>query len=92
MRQIIKEIKDLTTNPPEGIKMIPNEEDLSDFQAAIDGPGNIILQHHLLINSWHSLRRRTIQNQIKVGQRLPFCTTKRILSYQDFPPQRIFKG
>jgi ubiquitin-conjugating enzyme E2 S len=39
MRQIIKEIKDLTASPPEGIKMIPNEEDLSDFQATIDGPG-----------------------------------------------------
>jgi ubiquitin-conjugating enzyme E2 S len=35
----MKELSDLITTPPEGIKMIQNEEDFSDIQAIIDGPG-----------------------------------------------------
>jgi len=35
---IVKEIKELNQNPPEGIKMIPNDEDFTDVQAIIDGP------------------------------------------------------
>lgn len=39
IRQIVKEIKELTQNPPEGIKIIPNEEDFTDIQSLIEGPG-----------------------------------------------------
>jgi len=38
IRRILHEIKELTTSPPEGIKMTPNEEDVSDIQAIIEGP------------------------------------------------------
>eukprot|EP00914_Ancora_sagittata_P018621 GHVO01036932.1.p1 GENE.GHVO01036932.1~~GHVO01036932.1.p1 ORF type:complete len:163 (-),score=23.06 GHVO01036932.1:813-1301(-) len=38
IRQVAKEIGDLQKDPPEGIKIIPNDEDLTDLQAAIDGP------------------------------------------------------
>jgi len=32
------ELKDLTTNPPEDIKLIPCEDDITDIQANITGP------------------------------------------------------
>lgn len=38
-RQICKELQQLISDPPEGIKVILNEEDISDIQAVIDGPG-----------------------------------------------------
>jgi len=37
-RQICKELQQLISEPPEGIKVILNEEDISDIQAIIDGP------------------------------------------------------
>jgi len=37
-RQICKELHHLISEPPEGIKAILNEEDISDIQAIIDGP------------------------------------------------------
>ena len=29
----------LTADPPDGIKVFPNEEDLTDLQVTIEGPG-----------------------------------------------------
>ena len=40
IRQVTKELIDLQKNPPEGIKVFMNEEDVTDVQAAIEGPGN----------------------------------------------------
>lgn len=39
MRQISKEVKSLSTETLEGIKVHINESDLTDLQAVIDGPG-----------------------------------------------------
>lgn len=39
IRQIVKEMHDLQTNQPEGIKVKLNEADVTDIQALIDGPG-----------------------------------------------------
>ena len=36
-----KEIADLCNDPPEGIKIFPNDEDITDIQAQIEGPGTI---------------------------------------------------
>ena len=41
IKKVFVELKDLTQNPPEGIKVIINEEDVTDVQALIDGPGNL---------------------------------------------------
>ncbi|XP_064594521.1 ubiquitin-conjugating enzyme E2 S-like [Liolophura sinensis] len=38
IRQVAKELSDLAADPPEGIKVFPNEEDITDIQATIDGP------------------------------------------------------
>jgi ubiquitin-conjugating enzyme E2 S len=34
----MKELKDLSTTPPEGIRVLINDDDLTDVQALIDGP------------------------------------------------------
>ena len=39
IRQIAREIADLTKEPPEGIKIFPNEVDITDIRASIEGPG-----------------------------------------------------
>lgn len=39
LRQVTKELMDLQKDPPEGIKVTINEDDITDIQAAVDGPG-----------------------------------------------------
>ncbi|XP_059169059.1 ubiquitin-conjugating enzyme E2 S-like [Physella acuta] len=38
IRQVTKEISGLCRNPPEGIKVFMNDEDVTDIQATIEGP------------------------------------------------------
>lgn len=38
IKQIYKELCDLTQNPPEGIRVLYNEDDITSVQADIDGP------------------------------------------------------
>lgn len=38
IRGIVKEMQDLVSSPPEGIKVQINEEDVTDIQAFIEGP------------------------------------------------------
>ncbi|XP_046352236.1 ubiquitin-conjugating enzyme E2 S-like [Haliotis rubra] len=38
IRQVSKELSDLATKPPEGIKVFLNEEDITDIKAIIEGP------------------------------------------------------
>ncbi|XP_046736063.1 ubiquitin-conjugating enzyme E2 S [Diprion similis] len=38
IRRVVKEMNDLSTQPPEGIRVIINEEDVTDIQAVIEGP------------------------------------------------------
>ena len=40
IRQVTKEISSLCRNPPEGIKLFMSDEDVTDIQAIIDGPGD----------------------------------------------------
>jgi len=40
IRQVTKELMDLQKNPPEGIRVFLNEEDVTDIQAVVEGPGN----------------------------------------------------
>lgn len=39
MRELAKEIKSLDAEPPEGIRIIVNEDNFANVQAEIDGPG-----------------------------------------------------
>lgn len=38
IRRVVKEMQDLASQPPEGIKVNLNDEDVTDIQAFIDGP------------------------------------------------------
>lgn len=38
IRRVAKEMTELTTQPPEGIRVILNEADITDIQAVIEGP------------------------------------------------------
>ena len=39
VRHVLREVTDLTREPPEGIKVFLNEDDITDIQATIEGPG-----------------------------------------------------
>lgn len=41
IRQVIKEMHDIATNSPEGIKVQINDADVTDIQAILQGPGSI---------------------------------------------------
>lgn len=41
IRRVAKELEDLVNSPPEGIKVTLNEQDITDIQAYIEGPGNV---------------------------------------------------
>jgi len=38
IRQVMRELQEMETTPPEGIKVLINESDVTDIQALIDGP------------------------------------------------------
>lgn len=40
LRGVMKEMTELVKGPPEGIKVHMNDEDVTDIQATITGPGN----------------------------------------------------
>jgi ubiquitin-conjugating enzyme E2 S len=42
IRRVVKEVNDLVNDPPEGIKVNINDEDITDIQAYIEGPGNTL--------------------------------------------------
>lgn len=39
IRQVVKEMHEIHTNAPEGIKVQINESDVTDIQAVLEGPG-----------------------------------------------------
>ena len=41
IRQVTKELVELQKEPPEGIKVFINEEDITDIHALIEGPGTV---------------------------------------------------
>lgn len=38
IKQVAREIHSLASDPPEGIKIYTNDEDITDIQATIEGP------------------------------------------------------
>ena len=45
IRQVAKELSGLVSDPPEGIKVFPNEDDITEIQATIEGPGKKTLHY-----------------------------------------------
>ena len=52
IRSVSKELADLVTDAPEGIRIITNEEDITDIQAVIDGPGKTYSIYIQIIIFW----------------------------------------
>lgn len=47
LRLVYKEVSALAADPPEGIKIYPSEEDITELHTAIEGPGkdcNMVLR------------------------------------------------
>ena len=51
IRQVAKELCELTKEPPEGIKISYNDEDITDIKASIEGPGNKNYTLHFLLQN-----------------------------------------
>ena len=49
VRQVMREVTELSRNPPEGIKVILNEDDITDIQATIEGPGVCVCVHQIIV-------------------------------------------
>ena len=43
MRRIMRELGELQTNPPEGIRVVNNEDNMLDVTGIIKGPGECLL-------------------------------------------------
>lgn len=41
IRGIVREMQNLVSDPPEGIKVQINDEDVTDIQAVLEGPAGI---------------------------------------------------
>jgi ubiquitin-conjugating enzyme E2 S len=39
IKKVLKEINEINSEPLDGVRLIPNEQDICDIQALIDGPG-----------------------------------------------------
>lgn len=49
IRGVVREMQELVTTPPEGIKVQINEEDVTDIQAFIEGPAGTFLHFFPLL-------------------------------------------
>ena len=48
MRRIMKELAELQTNPPEGIRVATNEHNMLDVTGIIKGPGMSLLLNFIV--------------------------------------------
>jgi len=49
LRGVSKEVIALSQEPPEGIKIFINHDDITDVQASIVGPGNYIVSVNIFV-------------------------------------------
>ena len=45
MRRLMKELAELQANPPDGVRIAPNEENMLDVTGIIEGPGVLLPRH-----------------------------------------------
>uniref|UniRef100_A0A7N4PBH4 Ubiquitin conjugating enzyme E2 S n=1 Tax=Sarcophilus harrisii TaxID=9305 RepID=A0A7N4PBH4_SARHA len=100
IRLVYKEVTTLTSDPPDGIKVFPNEEDVTDLQVTIEGPGEPRSapaarprpppgsQVSSLSARGHPLRGRPVPHEAAPGQGFPGSPPKGLLPHQNLPPQR----
>lgn len=54
LRLVYKEVSALAADPPEGIKIYPSEEDITELHTAIEGPGKVCTETGPLLYIWFS--------------------------------------
>jgi len=93
IKKVFVELKDLTQNPPEGIKVLINEEDVTDIQALIDGPGNkftnIIPRITNCLIRGYSIFWWCFQNEIETRFRISSSPSQRLFLDQDLPSKCV---
>lgn len=62
LRLVYKEVSALAADPPEGIKIYPSEEDITELHTAIEGPGESLYIHKCFKNILHSCTCHNTQN------------------------------
>lgn len=65
LKALTRELFQLKTEEPEGIKVTINEEKLTEFTVTMDGPGNSVLMcvyefNHVIHNRRNTLSRRAV--------------------------------
>lgn len=60
IKKVVKELTSLSSDPPEGIKVFTNEQDVTDIQATIEGPGMFFLCFRVLKYTQRSIDLRPI--------------------------------
>jgi hypothetical protein len=84
MRRVMRELAELKKNPPEGIRIQTNEQDMMDVTGIIQGPGEHIPRFKSAIpitdsfsavSRGYALRWRLLQGQVQVYRRVPRCAS-----------------
>jgi ubiquitin-conjugating enzyme E2 S len=81
MRRLLRELKELRTSPPEGIRVQLSEESVLDVVGIIEGPGesSTIYLVRTRVDAFcrgHAIPRRVLSCKIRVHRGIPCCTTK----------------
>lgn len=79
MRRLMREISELKNSPPEGIRIVTNEENILDVTGIIEGPGKITRLHvclltlnvYLSVARGYTIRRRVLPSTVQIHRRIP---------------------
>ena len=63
-----KELIDLQKNPPEGIKVIMNEKDVTDIHATIEGPGNFSLTLYKMMMTSSLMLKSAVELSLQLSE------------------------
>jgi len=75
-RRLMKELNELRTNPPEGIRVVTNEDNMLDVTGIIEGPGG--WQFTPGINAWLTISSRPLACAVRRG----YTVCRRLLQGQ----------
>jgi len=80
MKRVMQEVQDLVTSPPEGIKLVPNDEDLTDMTALLKGPEQTPFEGGVF------------KIKLKLGPEFPAAPPKGVFITKVFHPNVSAKG
>lgn len=80
MKRVMQEVQELVTSPPEGIKLIPNDEDITDLTALLKGPEQTPFEGGVF------------KIKLKLGPDFPAVPPKGVFLTKIFHPNVSLKG